>query len=268
MEVFEPFSVGIDASILQDEFTAGIMIFRQFFDPKTQRLSYLLADPVTRTAAVVDPMPATVGSVLETIARLGLSLQYILVTCIHLDHDHAVLALKAVTDGRVVLHELASNVQADVRTREGDTLYFGEETLKVIHTPGQSPCAVTYWWRDRLFTGETLLAGGVGICAPQNSNITQLYRSITSRLLTFPGEYLVYPGREFKGRRVSTIEETLRCCPWFYTGRRVSAFARACGRILPNWHPELNEELPSLPIRHVANPVTGGSTRRCRGSPK
>lgn len=73
------------------------MIFRQFFDPKTKRLSYLFADPATRIAAVVDPMLATVDSMLETIAGLDLSLQYILVTClvtcIHLDHDHVALAL-------------------------------------------------------------------------------------------------------------------------------------------------------------------------------
>jgi hypothetical protein len=49
----------------------GIMIFRQFFDPKTKRLSYLFADPATRIAAVVDPMLATVDSMLETIAGLG-----------------------------------------------------------------------------------------------------------------------------------------------------------------------------------------------------
>ncbi|AEM46822.1 metallo-beta-lactamase family protein [Acidithiobacillus ferrivorans SS3] len=218
------------------------MIFRQFFDPMTRRLSYLFADPVTRTAAVVDPMPATVDNMLETIAGLGLSLQYILVTCIHLDHEHTVLALKAVTHGRVVLHEWAPGVHSDLRTREGDSLYLGEETVKVIHTPGQSPCAVTYQWRDRLFTGETLLAGGVGVCAPQSSNVTQLYQSITSRLLTFPGEYLVYPGREFKGRRMSSVEEIRRCCHWFYTGRRVGAFARACQRMLPNWSPDANEE--------------------------
>ena len=218
------------------------MIFRQFFDPKTKRLSYLFADPATRIAAVVDPMLATVDSMLETIAGLDLSLQYILVTCIHLDHDHAALALKAVTDGRVVLHERAPGVHSDLRARHGDILYLGEETVKVIHTPGQSPCAVTYQWRDRLFTGETLLAGGVGVCAPRDTHVTQLYQSITSRLLIPPEKYLIYPGREFKGRRMSNVEEIRRCCHWFYTGRRVGAFARACQRMLPNWSLDSNEE--------------------------
>ena len=235
------FGDSVGAATLREEFKA-LMIFRQFYDQKTQRLSYLLADPVTRMAVVVDPVLSVVESLLELIARRGLSLQYILVTCIHLDHDHTALTLKAATDGRVVLHELAPSVHADLRAREGDTLYFGEETLKVIHTPGQSPCAVTYRWRDRLFTGETLLAGGVGSCAPQVGNIAQLYQSITSRLLTFPGEYLIYPGREFDGRRLSSVEETRRCCHWFYTGRRLGAFARACQRLLPSWPPDSNEK--------------------------
>jgi sulfur dioxygenase len=79
--------------------------------------------------------------------------------------------------------------------------------LAVIATPGHTPGSMTFHWRDRLFTGDALLIGGCGRTDFQQGDAGQLYDAITGRLFTLPGETLVYPGHDYRGRRVSCIEE-------------------------------------------------------------
>ncbi|MHB0887381.1 MBL fold metallo-hydrolase [Acidithiobacillus sp.] len=211
------------------------MIFRQLCTPGSGLLTYLLGDSVTREAVVLDPLPAQVETLLTFMAERGLVLRYILETHMYEGHPEAALALKQHSEARIVAHECAKSEHVDMCLRDGDLLYFGEETLRVIHTPGHTPCAVTYWWEDRLFTGETLLATGAGLCRPRAGGDPQkLYHSIASRLLTFPGETLVYPGRESKGRRLVSIEELRRHNNWFNNRRGGQVFLRAYQRLLPD----------------------------------
>ena len=211
------------------------MIFRQLCTPGSGLLTYLLGDSVTREAVVLDPLPAQVETLLTFMAERGLVLRYILETHMYEGHPEAALALKQHSEARIVAHECAKSEHVDMCLRDGDLLYFGEETLRVIHTPGHTRCAVTYWWEDRLFTGETLLATGAGVCRPRAGGDPQkLYHSIASRLLTFPGETLVYPGRESKGRRLVSIEELRRHNNWFNNRRGGQVFLRAYQRLLPD----------------------------------
>ncbi|WP_437558818.1 hypothetical protein [Acidithiobacillus sulfuriphilus] len=135
-----------------------------------------------------------------------MSLRYVLLTHFPDPALEATLQKLRPMGPRVVAHESTEYQGVDMRLRDDDIIYFGEETIRVLHTPGQMPCAVTYWWGDRLFTGETLLATGPGICR-QGGNIAQQLRSINDKLLTFPDEYLVFPGRESRKRRVACIAE-------------------------------------------------------------
>ena len=201
------------------------MIFRQLCTPKGGHLSYLLGDPVTRETVIIDPMPAHVDTLEVFMAERGLNLRYILQTHHESAHITAARVLKEHSGARIVAHESESNEHVDLRLRHGDVLYFGEENLRVLHTPGRSPCAVTYWWEDRLFTGITLLPTGAMPCTNQN-DLKILYHSITNRLLSFPGETLVYPGLENKGRRLTSIEELRRKNNWFNNQRGRRAFLR------------------------------------------
>jgi glyoxylase-like metal-dependent hydrolase (beta-lactamase superfamily II) len=208
------------------------MIFRQLCTPKGGHLSYLLGDPVTREAVIIDPMPAHVDTLEAFMAGRGLNLRYILQTHHEPAHITAATVLKEHSGARIVAHESTADEHIDLRLRHGDVLYFGEESLRVLHTPGLSPCAVTYWWEDRLFTGITLLATGAAPCTNQN-DLQTLYHSITHRLLSFPGETLIYPGQESKGRRLTSIEELRRKDNWFNNQRGKRAFLRSCALLLP-----------------------------------
>lgn len=191
------------------------MIFRQLCDSQKGALSYLLGDPVTREAVIIDPVPALMENLELFVQERGLILKYILQT--HHDAEQMRIAeyLKTATGARVLAHESNTHSQIDLRLRHGDHLYFGEESLQVLHTPGQSPCALTYFWGDRLFTGKTLLVNSTLPC-PSSDDARILYQSITQRLMTFPGETLIYPGLETKGRRLTSIEEVRRKDNWFH----------------------------------------------------
>ena len=90
-------------------------------------------------------------------------------------------------------------------SRDGDTIVFGNQVIRVIPTPGHTPGCVTYHWRDRLFTGDSLLIGGCGRTDFQGGSASKLYDSITERLFVMPDETLVYPGHDYHGARVSCI---------------------------------------------------------------
>ena len=94
---------------------------------------------------------------------------------------------------------------ADRQLIDGDTIVFGSEVIRVIPTPGHTPGCVTYHWRDRLFTGDSLMIAGCGRTDFQGGDAGQLYDSITKRLFSLPDETLVYPGHDYKGARVSCI---------------------------------------------------------------
>ncbi|MBU1191342.1 MAG: MBL fold metallo-hydrolase [Gammaproteobacteria bacterium] len=180
-------------------------LFRQLFDPTSASLSYVMADPVTRAAAVIDPAPNLRDSVGELLAQLGLHLRYVLETHALADGDTSLPELRAETGARLAAHASAPLEGCDQRLQHGDRIYLGEEMLEVIHTPGATPCSVTFRWGDRLFTGDTLWIGRAGDFSGAHSDAGALYDSVHTRLFCLPDEYLVYPGHDRHGHRVSSI---------------------------------------------------------------
>jgi rhodanese-related sulfurtransferase len=77
----------------------------------------------------------------------------------------------------------------------------------VIATPGHTPGSISFLWRDRLFSGDSLLIGGCGRTDFQGGNSGDLYDAITQRLFTLPDDTLVYPGHDYQGRWVSNIKQ-------------------------------------------------------------
>ncbi|MHB8237194.1 MAG: MBL fold metallo-hydrolase [Acidithiobacillus ferrivorans] len=181
------------------------MLFRQCAARK-KLFSYVLGDPITRQGVIIDPTADLVAQARSFLAERKIALQYVLLT--HFPDPTLEDTLNQLRSfgPRVAAHESTEYQNVDVRLRDNDIVHFGEETIRVIHTPGQMPCAVTYWWADRLFTGETLLATGPGSCG-QGGNIAQQWRSIREKLLIFPDEYLIFPGRESRKRRVACVAE-------------------------------------------------------------
>jgi len=183
------------------------IIFRQLLDPSTRAYTYVLGDETSRDAVAIDAGPP--GNTLPLLGlrnELDLRLRYLLCTHVHPKQPLDLPLLQARTGARVVASETAP-VDADLRVRHGDSVTFGGESLTVIATPGHAPGALCFLWRDRVFTGDTLLIRDCGRIDAPDGDAGQLFDSITQRLLVLPGDTLLFPGHETYGRTVSTIAE-------------------------------------------------------------
>jgi glyoxylase-like metal-dependent hydrolase (beta-lactamase superfamily II) len=83
---------------------------------------------------------------------------------------------------------------------------FGEEILYSIKTPGHTSGCTSYRWRDRIFTGDTLLIGGCGRTDFQQGDAGELFDSL-QKLLSYPEETLIYPAHDYNGYRVSNVAQ-------------------------------------------------------------
>jgi sulfur dioxygenase len=188
------------------------MIFRQLFDTDSSTYTYLLADPVSRQAALIDPVVEQTERDLTLVKELGLTLTHVLETHVHADHVTAAGLLREQTGCQVVASARGASC-ASVHVRHGDDVRVGGLTFRVLATPGHTDDSVSYLIGDRVFTGDALLVRGNGRTDFQNGNAGQLYDSITQILFALPDETLVYPAHDYKGRTVTTLSEEKRFNP-------------------------------------------------------
>jgi len=137
-----------------------------------------------------------------------LTLKYSLETHVHADHVTASGLLRQKVGAKTAVSSLCGASTADYQIQEGDEFKFGlSDFIKVIATPGHTPGSVSFLWRDRVFTGDALLVDGCGRTDFQGGSADDQYESITQRLFTLPGETIVYPGHDYKGRWISNIAQ-------------------------------------------------------------
>lgn len=217
-----------------------MILFRQFFDEASSTLTYLLADPITGSAVIIDSVKAHTGAYLSFLQEQELQLEWILETHIHADHITGAAGLREMTGARSAIGRAGGAGCADRLLGDGDTIVFGNQVIRVIPTPGHTPGCVTYHWRDRVFTGDALLIGGCGRTDFQGGDAGQLYDSITERLFTLPDETLVYPGHDYRNTRVSCIGQEKINNPRFAGHSRQSFIEQMAALKLPR--PEMMDE--------------------------
>ncbi len=187
--------------------------FRQFFDTASSTFTYLLVDPVMRTAVIIDPVDTYLDDYLDVIAREGLTLAYVLETHAHADHVTSAGRLCQSTGAKAAAPVHCAILPADIQLEDGAEIRFGGELIRAIHTPGHTAGSMSYLWRDRVFTGDTLLIGGCGRTDFQDGDAGTLYDSITRRLFMLPSGTIVCPAHDYHGRTMSTIGEEQRTNP-------------------------------------------------------
>ncbi len=189
------------------------MIFRQLFDPASSTYTYLVGDEASHEGVIIDPVREYAERDLALINQLGLKLKFIVETHVHADHITGARALKNKTGAQTVVCLDCGTTGFDRMLVEGDEIKFGNETIKAIATPGHTPGSMSLLWRDRVMTGDTLLIGGCGRADFQGGDAYALYHSLTQKLFKLPDDTLVFPGHDYKGRRVSTIAEEKQTNP-------------------------------------------------------
>jgi len=183
------------------------MFFKQLFDPASSTFTYLIADDANHEAVLIDPVIEQLERDVRLLREHGLTLKYTLETHVHADHVTAAQALKRATGAQTAVCRDCNAQGYDRLLQDGDVILFGHEEILTIATPGHTPGSVSYLWRDRIFTGDTLLIGGCGRTDFQNGSAGALWASITEKLFKLDEQILVYPCHDYKGRKVSSIGE-------------------------------------------------------------
>ena len=181
-------------------------LFEQF---RVERgcLGYVVADPDTRTAAIVDPEVEMVEPILDYVFEHGLKPVYVVDTHTHADHVSGARELKAKTTARIVMHEKAPATCVDVRVEDGDRLHLGVFSIKFLHTPGHAKDLVSVTLPGRVLTADALLIGSCGRTDLPNGNAARQYHTLYHTYRALPDELLVYPGHDYEGRERSTLGE-------------------------------------------------------------
>jgi glyoxylase-like metal-dependent hydrolase (beta-lactamase superfamily II) len=212
-----------------------------FFDAATSTASFLVWDPATLDAAVIDTVldfePSTgklsTGSVDRMLSRageLGLSVVWALETHAHADHLSAADHVRRKTGARIGIGSRISDVQSKFRVmfgapeaettasvfdalfEDGQNFRIGETDVRVMHTPGHTPACVTYVIGDAAFVGDTLFMPDYGTARADfpGGDAATLYRSIR-KILALPPETRIFVGHDYlpEGRTKPAWETTV-----------------------------------------------------------
>jgi len=219
---------------------------KAFFHKPSSTYSYVLMDPATRRAAVIDPVldydaasgrtgTASAQLILDHIKAGGLGLDWILETHAHADHLSAAQFLRREAGGQVAIGEGIREVQQRFKTlyhlgdafsadgsqfdhlfRDGETFHIGSLAARVLATPGHTADGVVYVVGDVAFVGDTLFMpdSGTARCDFPGGDAGRLYDSI-QKILALPDGTRLYMchdyaagGREY--RNETTVAEEKR----------------------------------------------------------
>lgn len=202
-------------------------IVRAFFDPATFTASFVVHDPATRHAAIIDPVldftprnartsTASADALLDYAEAEGLTVDWLLETHAHADHLSAAHYLRYRTGAPIVIGRHITAVQKvfapifeaedvtpdgsqfDRLVDEGDELPLGKLAIRVLHTPGHTPACVTFVIGDAVFVGDTLFMPDYGTARSDfpGGSAEALYASIR-KILALPPETRMFVGHDY-----------------------------------------------------------------------
>jgi glyoxylase-like metal-dependent hydrolase (beta-lactamase superfamily II)/rhodanese-related sulfurtransferase len=192
-----------------------MLVFRQLFDPVSSTYTYLLGDPVSGEALLIDPVFENVRRDTALLRELGLRCVATLDTHVHADHVTGAWLMKAACGSRIMLSEASGATNADRLLKHGDRVAFGDRHVEVRATPGHTNGCVTYVLDDgsMAFTGDSLLIRGCGRTDFQQGSPERLYHSVKEQILSLPPACLLYPGHDYRGLTVTSVAEEQRYNP-------------------------------------------------------
>ncbi len=174
----------------------------------------IFGDETTRQAMVVDPGDE-IESILQVLAKHGLTVTSIVITHAHIDHIGGAQKLKAATGAPVYMNledrelqgmmdvqagwlgvRTPEEVDIDVPAKDGDTLLVGATVVHVLHTPGHTQGSICLWMPSerKLVAGDTLFRDSIGRTDLPGGDSRQILQSIHRQLMPLPGETVVFPG--------------------------------------------------------------------------
>jgi len=166
-------------------------IFRRVPREATGCVSYVIADPAAGACAIIDP-PEDLGPVLAESERIGIRPSLVLETHTHADHLSGARALAARLGIPVHLPFLNRAAWSHESVRDGQEVRIGDVRLRAIHTPGHTPCSMTFLLQGRAFVGDALLPGTAGRADFYDEGPEEMYHSLFDKLLRLDDSVEVY----------------------------------------------------------------------------
>jgi glyoxylase-like metal-dependent hydrolase (beta-lactamase superfamily II) len=221
---------------------ANRLAVEAFFDEPTNTASYVIHDPATRRAAIVDSVldfdaasgrtsTASADAMIAFVKAHGLAVDWLLESHAHADHLSAAPYIQRALGGKLAIGREIITVQNvfgkifnfgtefardgsefDRLFEDGDTFSVGSIPAMVLHVPGHTPADMAYVIGDVVFTGDTLFMPDFGTARADfpGGNARQLYQSIR-RLLALPAETRLFLCHDYKapGRETYAWETTV-----------------------------------------------------------
>ncbi len=205
------------------------------FDPHTHTVSYVVSDPITNHAVIIDSVldydsetGAYVGTksadqLLAYINAHRLEIDVILETHIHADHVSAAPYLSGVLGAPIAISQRVQDIEGflpesplmhfDRFLLDHEVIRLGALTITVIPTPGHTPADVSYLIGDAVFCGDTLFMPDYGTARVDfpGASAEAMHRSV-ARLFALPPETRVFVGHDYlpEGRSVYQYETTIQ----------------------------------------------------------
>jgi glyoxylase-like metal-dependent hydrolase (beta-lactamase superfamily II) len=205
----------------------GLPIVRAFFHEPTCTASYVLHDPMTGEAAIIDSVldydaasgrtsDAFAQSMVAYVKEQGLRVNWLLETHVHADHLSAAPHLQEAIGGKIAIggniaaverlfarlfneREGHNNPRFDELFNDGDRFNLGQLSISMLHVPGHTPVDLAYVVGDAAFVGDTVFMPDYGTARADfpGGDARQLYRSIR-RLLALPANTRIFVGHDYK----------------------------------------------------------------------
>ncbi|MBU1621569.1 MAG: MBL fold metallo-hydrolase [Gammaproteobacteria bacterium] len=216
-------------------------VVHAFFEPQSFTYSYLVWDPLSKEAVVIDPVleyDAASGrtstsfaqQIVDQVKAHHLRVQWLLETHVHADHLSAAPFLKQQLGGRIAIGSRITEVQQlfgqvfnlkDLKTdgsafdklfADGENFMLGTLNCSVIHTPGHTPACVSYCIGDAVFVGDTLFMPDYGSarCDFPGGDAATLHHSV-QKLYQLPDQTRMFLCHDYKapGREEFACETTV-----------------------------------------------------------
>eukprot|EP00088_Acartia_fossae_P066538 TRINITY_DN8257_c0_g1_i11.p1 TRINITY_DN8257_c0_g1~~TRINITY_DN8257_c0_g1_i11.p1 ORF type:complete len:297 (-),score=90.22 TRINITY_DN8257_c0_g1_i11:272-1162(-) len=218
---------------------------RQLFDRESCTYTYLLIDTPSKEAVLIDPVIELAERDTNLVKELGLKLKYVINTHVHADHITGTGRLKKLVPGCQSIISKNSKGQADILMSEGEQIKFGGQVLEVRETPGHTEGCVTYVFNAAgcAFTGDALLIRGCGRTDFQGGSSPTLYKSVWSKILSLPENYILYPAHDYKGQTASTVAEEKKYNPRLTKSE--SEFVDIMAKLNLPYPKKIDESLPA-----------------------